>query len=69
MRRKEELSTTEKVEGLAIFQEVESGKKIGKFTSQIIIISHTIQVKKIKVQKVGQPHVLGLMHEGQELQM
>jgi len=61
MRKKEELSTAEKVKGLAIFQEVESRKKISKVTSQIIIIVHIIQVKKIKVQNVGQPHVLGFL--------
>ena len=57
----------EKVEDLVVVQEVESRKKISKVTGRLIIRVHTIQVKKIKVQKVGQPHVLGFMQEGQEL--
>ena len=67
VQRKEELSTTEKVEDLVVVQEVESRKKISKVTCQIIIRFHTIQAKKIKVQKVSQPHILGFMQEGQEL--
>ena len=69
VRRKEELNTEKKVEDLVVVQEFESRKKISKVTCRIIIRVLTIQAKKIKVQKVGQPHVLGFMQEGQELQI
>lgn len=56
MQRKEKLSIVEMVEGLFVVQELKSRKKIRKFTRLIIIRVHTIRVKKIKVEKVGQPH-------------
>ena len=54
---------------LLLSKKLKSRKKIRKVTRWITIGFHTIQVKKIKVQKVCQPHILGFMQEVRELQI